>query len=361
MSFRAQLASVLVLLSVSAEAAHDFEKEIKPLLKTFCFDCHGAKKAKGEVRLDKTTDLSSIYRRAATWDKVLTELRDEAMPPENEPQPSPHERALLVRWLEETLNNPDLDAIPKDPGQPFLHRLSKLEYNNTIRDLLGVDSQPANDFPPDGGGGGGFDNNSATLFVPPVLIEKYFAAAGKVLAEAKAERIFTARPSAALSPEAAAEKLLLDFTSRAFRRPTTVEDVAPYVQLFRQASAGGDSFEAAIRSTLRAVLVSPNFLFCIEQPRGTGDHFIGDYELASRLSYFLWSTMPDPELFRIAAEGRLSHTAELEVQVRRMLLDPKARAFAENFAGQWLHVHDLHTSAQPDPRRFPEYTPALRE
>jgi hypothetical protein len=351
----------IFVLALQSVGAIDFQKEVRPILETYCFDCHGGKKAKAAVKLHEVQDAADIYQHAGMWDKVLVELRDGAMPPDDKPQPTPAERERLIAWLDQTLNHPDPTVLPRDPGRPFLHRLSRLEYNNTVRDLLGIESQPANEFPPDGGGGGGFDNNSATLFVPPVLVEKYLAAGAKMLAEAKPERLFTTLPSDAVSNADAARKSLTDLATRAFRRPVEANEVDSLLTLFTQADARGESFEDAVRLAARAILVSPHFLFRIEQPRGAGAHRINDFELASRLSYFLWSTMPDAELFRLAGEGTLHESAVLEAQTSRMLQDPKARALAENFAGQWLRVHELMTSAQPDPGKFPEFTPAVRD
>ncbi len=352
------LASVLVL--ARADAA-DFAKDVRPLLETYCFKCHGADKAKAGVKLHDAADLAALYRDPVMWDKVLTELRDEAMPPDDKPQPSADERKRLVAWLDRALNDPDPASVPRDPGKPVLHRLSKHEYNNTIRDLLGIDTHPADEFPPDGGGGGGFDNNSATLFTPPVLVEKYLAVATKLLAATKPERLIVARPNAALKKTDAARTNISRFVARAFRRPVEPAQIELLLKLFAQADARGESFDDAVRYSLRGVLVSPDFLFRVEVPRGLNAAPISDYELASRLSYFLWASMPDDELFRIAYAGTLRQPAVLEAQVKRMLLDPKARALAENFAGQWLRVDELTTSAQPDAKRFPDYTPALRD
>ena len=340
-------AAALVLCS--AEAA-DFGKDVRPVLETYCFKCHGAEKQKGGVKLHEGTDVAAIYRDVKTWDKALAELRDGAMPPEDKPQPSAEERKRVIEWLDRTLNDPDSDAMPRDPGRAFPHRLSRREYNNTVRDLLGVDSRPADQFPPDGGGGGGFDNNSATLFIPPVLVEKYLSAATELLA---ASKVATAPGDA--------RKCLADFATRAFRRPVETAEVDALLRLFAEAEKRGDSFDDAIRFALRAVLVSPHFLFRIEVPRDAGAQPVNDYELASRLSYFLWSSMPDDELFRAASENKLHEPAVLEAQTQRMLHDPKSRAFAENFAGQWLRVHELQTSAQPDANKFPEYTAAVRD
>lgn len=335
-------------LALHAFAAADFEKEVRPVLEKYCFKCHGAEKQKGGVKLSDGTDLAAIYRDVKTWDKALGEMRDGAMPPEEKPQPTDEERQRVMDWLSRTLNDPDLDAIPRDPGRAFPHRLSRLEYNNTVRDLLGIDSHPADSFPPDGGGGGGFDNNSATLFIPPVLVEKYLSTAAELLAQWKA-------------PQGDARKVLTDFATRAFRRPVETAEVDALLGLFSAAEKRAELFEDAIRSALRAVLVSPHFLFRVEVPRGPGAQPVSDFELASRLSYFLWSSMPDDELFRLAAENKLRDPAVLAAQTHRLLHDPKARAFAENFAGQWLRVHELQTSAQPDANKFKEYNVELRD
>ena len=337
-------------LALNAFAAADFEKEVRPVLEKYCFKCHGAEKQKGGVKLHEGTDLAAIYREVKTWDKALAELRDGAMPPDDKPQPTDEEKKRVLDWLGHTLNDPDLEAVPRDPGRAFPHRLSRLEYNNTVRDLLGVDTRPADAFPPDGGGGGGFDNNSATLFLPPVLMEKYLSTATDLLAKAKV----------ATHPDDA-RKCLEDFATRAFRRPVETAEVEALLGLFTEAEKRGDSFDDAVRFALRAVLISPHFLFRIEVPRDTGAQPVNDHELASRLSYFLWSSMPDDELFRVASEGKLRDPAALAAQTRRMLRDPKARAFADNFAGQWLRVHELQTSAQPDTNKFPEYTAAVRD
>ncbi|PYV07416.1 MAG: hypothetical protein DMG07_28970, partial [Acidobacteria bacterium] len=125
----------------------------------------------------------------------------------------------------------------------------------------------------------------------------------------------------------------------------------------------GESFEKGIQLALQAVLVSPHFLFRIERDPEPNDpravHPIGEHELATRLSYFLWSSMPDDELSRIADEGRLRQPGVLDAQVRRMLLDPKAHALVENFAGQWLQIRNLD-AVKPDPERFAGFDEELR-
>ena len=269
--------------------------------------------------------------------------------------------------------------LPKDPGRNILHRLSRLEYNNTIRDLFGVDTKPADKFPPDGGGGGGFDNNAATLFIPPILMERYLEAAGDILNAAKPERVFIAQPSGQSSRRTAARKIFAHHAPRVFRRPVGKNEIDRLVKFFDAAQNRDESFEDSVKLGLKSLLVSPNFLFRVEEtqpiaasrkarPPATKDgapsaiqaHAVNNYELASRLSYFLWSSMPDEELLKLAAAGKLHDPATLESQVRRMLLDTKARSFADNFASQWLRVRELITITQPDNKKFPEFSIQLR-
>ena len=258
-----------------------------------------------------------------------------------------------------------LDAVEgvRDPGPSLIQRLTRRQYNNTIRDLLGVDTHPADAFPADGGGGAGFDNNASTLFVPPILMEKYLAAAADVLSKADPSRYIAARPGPDLSKDEAARRSIAAFARRAFRRPVESGEVERLMRLFRRAEARGDGFEAAVRLALRAVLVSPSFLYLLERDRTDveGPYRVSDHELACRLSYFLWSSMPDGELSDLADAGRLHEPEVLALQVRRMLADPKSRAMAEDFAGQWLRVGSLAELAEPDKRLFPEYTPELRD
>ncbi|MDB6154616.1 MAG: Protein of unknown function (DUF1587)/Protein of unknown function (DUF1592)/Protein of unknown, partial [Chthoniobacteraceae bacterium] len=278
-------------------------------------------------------------------------------------QPADEERARLVSWISQTLDHPDLSKVPKDPGKQGLHRLSRLEYNNTLRDLLGVDTHPADQFPPDSGGGGGFDNNADTLFIPPVLIEKYFEAAADALAAAKPERLFSQRPTAELDESGAARASLSQFATRGFRRPVQEEELARLMRCYDAARQRGESWEDAMRLSCRVVLISSQFLFRIEpESEGAVEPYpVEVYALASRLSYFLWSSMPDEELLRAAGDGTLQKAPVLEAQVVRMLADPKAHALAENFASQWLRTKELRTVVEPARDKFPQFTPELRD
>ena len=177
------------------------------------------------------------------------------------------------------------------------------------------------------------------------------------------KRIFRCRPEAAAEQEACAEQILRRLMRRAYRRPVDAADLEAPLGFYRTVSAE-DGFEAGVETALRAVLTSPHFLFRIEpDPAGvaSGEAYeVSDLALASRLSFFLWSSIPDEELLDAAVAGRLSEPDELERQVRRMLADPRSSALVESFASQWLYLRNLET-ARPDPRLFPDFDENLRQ
>ena len=175
-------------------------------------------------------------------------------------------------------------------------------------------------------------------------------------------RIFVSRPSNPGEEERSARQILATLMRRAYRRPVTDTEVQGPLAVYRKARASGD-FDAGIEMAVAAVLVSPHFLFRVEQePAGLPPgaiYRISDIELASRLSFFLWSSVPDDELLDVAAAGKLHDAAVLQQQVRRMLADSRSRALVSNFASQWLHLRKLDAST-PDMRLFPDFDHNLR-
>ena len=160
------------------------------------------------------------------------------------------------------------------------------------------------------------------------------------------------------------ERIIAALARRAYRRTVTQDEVATLMGFFDQARAEGLSARQGVQLAVQAMLVSPHFLFRIEHDPDPHDpsavHRISDFELASRMSYFLWSSMPDDELLDLAEKGRLSSPENLDAQVRRMLEDERSSALAANFAGQWLETRALD-NANPDPDVFPRWSPELRE
>jgi hypothetical protein len=176
-------------------------------------------------------------------------------------------------------------------------------------------------------------------------------------------KIFVCTPAARSEEEACARRILTNLALHAYRRPVTDADISPLLRFYQEERQDG-SFDQGIEFALRAVLSSPEFLFREEQypigAKADSIYRISDYELASRLSYFLWSSMPDDTLFDLARQGRLHETAVLDEQVKRMLADSKSKAFVTNFAGQWLYLRNVE-SDRKDSDVFPDYDQALRD
>ncbi len=180
---------------------------------------------------------------------------------------------------------------------------------------------------------------------------------------ASREKIFSCRPADAGEEAACAEEILAGLARRAYRRPVTSRDVTSLLSFYEAGRRDG-GFEAGIQTALEFLLTDPEFVFRVERAPADAEpgiaYPVGDLELASRLSFFLWGSIPDDELLDLAAEGRLNEPAVLERQVRRMLAEPRARStLAESFAGQWLGLRQLR-NASPDPTAFPEFDENLR-
>lgn len=177
------------------------------------------------------------------------------------------------------------------------------------------------------------------------------------------KRIFTCRPAEAAEEPACARRIVAGIARRAYRRPATETEIDDLLRFYERGRAEDGSFEDGIEMALRAILVSPKFLFRIESDPGgippNTPYRLSDLELASRLSFFLWSSIPDDQLLDLAARGVLSRPAVFERQVRRMLADRKADALVTNFAAQWLHLRNL-AAAAPDSRLFPDFDDNLR-
>jgi len=497
----------------------------RAVLERRCFECHGAEKAKGELRLDLLPTDFSVRETRERWRGVLEQLKAGTMPPKPKPRPPEEELRALAGWIEERTAAAEA-ARRASEGRVVLRRLNRVEYERTVRELLGVEIDLQALLPPDTPAHG-FDNVGEAMHVSSFLMERYletadrafgvaiasrprpaclkkryslnderavkiatekvyrkrddalvmfsssqwnsivvgqsyppdrgrfryrisasaFQSGGKpvvyrvdagpmlmgtkntlvgyfdapadgpavaefvVAQEARCHirispyglataqvvnkigaadytgpglavhwievegplhdawppeshrRIFGDLPQAPVSrngplevvskdPLADAERILRDFASRAFRRRVTDGELAPFIELSREALGRGRSFEQAVRVGLAAILVAPEFLFLREKPGP-----LDDFALASRLSYFLWSTMPDEELLALAEEGKLR--GALPAQVERMLRSPKAAAFTEHFVDQWLGLRDIDFT-EPSHLLYPEFDDMLK-
>ena len=327
-------------------------------IEQYCIDCHQPPKPKGKLDLTLYTTVDQIVEDALDWDSHLNRVRDEDMPPDDDDvtQPTMKGRMAFVDWMQKTLSNAACsDGI--QPGPPMVRRLNQGEYSASVRALLDVHFDAGEALPDEGAGGEGFDNAAETLFISPIHAEKYLDAARSAVKYAFADtrssqRFLIAAPDENTTPREAARKILEKFLPRAFRRQASPDEISEYLDLFEQAYAEERAFGPAMQLTLSAVLISPKFLFIIESPTESAEPIpLDGFELATRLSYFLWGAPPDDTLMQVAAEGRLQEPETLKNQVIRMLKDPharKVRNFAQTFVEQWLGTRALGREFKPD-------------
>jgi len=367
-------------------AAPGFDMDVKPLLEKHCFACHGSAKVKGGINLEAIArDKPGKHRK--TWRKVLAQLEAKEMPPVKQPQLSDDQREKVLAWLKDATRVDCTNLAERDPGQVPLRRLNRTEYNRTIHDLVGIDFDGRSAVGlPDDASVSGFDNLATSLTLSTALMEKYLLAADHVLArvlgpadattmapkmnpnetkqaEKARQALLFVKPGPDLKARDAARKILERFAARAYRRPLEEAELQRMLKGFDAATDRGASFENALRIVFKAVLVSPNFLLRVEEDRAPEKQEkslrISNHELAVRLSYFLWSTMPDAPLLDLAQQKKLHEPVVLEAQVKRMLADPKARALTDNFGVQWLQLRKLD-QARPSTEYFPTFNHSLR-
>ncbi|MFM7206162.1 MAG: DUF1592 domain-containing protein [Planctomycetaceae bacterium] len=339
-----------------------------------CGDCHCGGMAEG--RLDLDAIIGRLDERPvagggpdeAAWMAVVRNLRAETMPPPDGPPLAADDRRRLVEFVERDVFA--LDPGRPDPGRPVLRRLNRTEYQHTVDDLTGLAVPVADDLPADDTGYG-FDTIGDVLSMPPLLVEKYLILAARVgdavVETARVERVagVAAYPAAVRrvfplgpppdDPRLATEHLrgtVARLADRAFRGTADAEVVERLCVVARaEAERPDGGFERAVAAALAAILSSPRFLMRIESahdtPRAVDDPTasavpVSDVALASRLSYFLWGSMPDDELLAVAREGRLH--AELDRQVIRMIEDRRSARFVASFVGQWLRTRDVEAT-----------------
>ena len=372
------------ILPARADLAEVYTKEIRPLMSKKCFECHSAEKLKGDVNLERFENLAAIKAEPDLWQTVLQKVQAYEMPPKKSGELDYGQFEKLMGFLRELPQPDKLDCnqIASDRtanfyrGYVMSRRLNRAEYINTIRDLFGVeyDFKLEELLPADGGGGEGFDTTGDTLFTSSIHIEKYLAAAEQITqailpdrprvqsAEQRAarQRIMFREPGWFGKSQPAAREIVSAFARRAWRRPVNAGEVEELMKLFARGHERGDSFAASVRLAIQRALISPHLLFLAEpEPATTGVQRLADVPLASKLSYFLWSSMPDDELLSLAEREKLSDPNVYRAQIRRMLKDPKAAAFGERFALQWLDLDRLGSEVKPDATKYPEFDAAL--
>ncbi len=345
--------------------------EIAPLIEEFCYRCHGPQTQSAGINLATLVRVRPLVRNRHTWNRVVGVLDVKRMPPPGAPQPSDAVRDEMLAILSRDIRDFDYATID-DPGFERMRRLTHAEYDNTVRDLFGVDLNPTDRFPDELTGSSGFENSSNTLFLQPSLMERYIAVAERIVELAlpaepttaihrrTRDLIFVASPGGGLSETEAATVVLRRFLRRAYRRQVRDDEVTRAVDQYGSGRASGLGHESAVKQVMQAALISPKFLLRVEAGRDGADPFrVSDWELASRLSYFFWSSMPDPELFELAARGVLHDPDTLSGQVDRMLADEKADTLGTVFAAQWLGFRHIGTRIWLDPIDNPWCTATL--
>jgi mono/diheme cytochrome c family protein len=327
-------------LAAAREAAMKvFKDRITPFLNAYCVRCHGERRQKGGARFDYALKTPAVPSFRTLWRKAASHLQARDMPPPEEKQPGDEERKMFLDWVAGAKV-----LSPKDPGEFVIHRLTKVELGNTLRDLFGVDPSIVGDLP-DEVSGAGYVNS-----VSPLLLERVLLIANDVVGR-------MAAPAAPADPRQSARSL----ARRAYRRPPTDAEIDVLASVYALAVERGRSPSDAMRLLTKALIVSPQFLFITPEGDAASGEIVplGDHQLASRLSYLLWATMPDAELSALADRGTLREPEVLAAQARRLIADPRSRALFDGFGAQWLGLDRL-AGKTFDEAKFPQMTPALR-
>jgi len=347
---------------ISAASKLSFQNSILPLLKQHCYECHDAGSASGDLNLEQLSSVRPFVSNRRHWLNIKQQIRIRSMPPEGSSGPSDEDRSVLVAWLTHAIDHFDYSRVRR-PGFEAPRRLTHEEYNNTVRDLFGVDLRPTDRFPADLKATSGFDNSSNSLFIQPVLMERYFGAAEQIVHETLSSSVSSElrkRVEQMIIGHQSLTEAVLSFAARAWRRPLTSSEKLELAKFFQDAAARTESDRTGFLQAIQVILVSPNFLMRTDQtPKQTRSAYaVSSFELASRLSYFLWASMPDRSLFELARRDLLREKDVLEREVLRMLDDPKSETLGQLFAAQWLGFGNLH-HIQPDQIDNPWATDSL--
>lgn len=342
----------------------NFEKHIAPIIDKHCTECHNPEDDEGSIDLERLLDPKKASQHPNLWELVGKTADMNIMPPiKRKTRPSLEERALLVGWGIQIGKVWDLGIMGSSPGKTPLRRLNQKEYNNTISDLFDLKIRPADDFPEDSAGEGGFDNDANALFLPALLMENYVEAAVKITDKILTDRTIRNKILRGASADAAGARQILTFWApRVYRGEIEPDIIDRLVSVYEKARAKDKNHLQAMRDPFIMMLISPRFLYRSELRVDSNQETLAltQFELANRLSYFLWTSMPDLELLKLASEKKLSDPAVLKKQVIRMLKDPKSRRLSMFLGGQWLGWEDLRGSANPDIKKFPQFDLSLR-
>jgi len=348
---------------LKADAEEFFRDRLTPFIKTYCIACHQNKRPT-QAGVNFSPALKAPGHAAFTeqWKNATARVMARDMPPKDAPQPTDEDRRMFGEWLAKLKY-----LSQKDPGRFVIRRLTKTEYGNTLQDLFGVEPSIADGLPDEVSGEGYLNSLS------PLQLEQYLSIADQVLARILEptgahprelqRRLFGVPVAPKADAREAAREVARPLARQAYRRPPTEAELDVLVEAFDLGRRNDLAYQQSLHLMLKAVLVSPQFLFITpsgEVEPGARIVPLDDYQLASRLSYLLWATMPDNELMALADSGTLHEPAVLEAQVKRLLQDPRSRALFDGFGAQWLGVGGLEDQVF-DLAIFPEMTAETRE
>jgi mono/diheme cytochrome c family protein len=333
----------------SAVAADEFVRQ-------YCVSCHGGARGAGGLTL-ATFSRETAAEDAERSERVIRKLRAGLMPPPGSPMPPAAAALEYAQALEIAIDAAARSTAHVRP-RPF-QRLNRAEYRHAIRDLLDLDVD-VSPLLPDDPVSGGFDTIAAAQTASPLLITGYLRAAHQISTTALShprsrQRILVCSPRTKADEAPCAARIIQQLTERAYRGFATADDRRDALSFYSRGRAQGH--DAGIRLALESILVSPRFVFRLED-QTAGVEAAQNPALANRLSFFLWSSPPDAELLAAARRGRLSSRTSLRQQLSRMIADPRSAALATRFGAQWLRLQDLETVA-PDATRFPSFDAAL--
>jgi len=381
----------------------DFPAKVRPLLETHCMDCHAEG---GEAGVDFTVMKTpiAILEHEDVWRRTSEALVTEHMPPYPlDTGFTKADRQLLTEWIRQSVLEIDLssDAF-RHPGPSYIRQLTPYEYMQTVRDLTYMDEIPFErlgidqSFPKESHE---FVNQALRLTLSVDTFDRHLRAGEEIIkqllgdesgtwakiggseqrramksAEKAREKVIFAKPEypddadkkeRAVADMKAAYQVVTRFAARAYRRPLRGDEGKHLMILYRRARQLKGSHEEGLLSAMSAVLASPHFLLRIEEnqaPEGSRDIYaVNPYELATRLSYFLWSSMPDDQLLRKATSGELLREEVLLAEAERMLADPRAKTLADHFAYQWLQLKLMELPSLPNRRGFSKLTSEIEE
>ncbi|HEX5085955.1 MAG TPA: DUF1592 domain-containing protein, partial [Blastocatellia bacterium] len=348
--------------ALQVDAKESFKEVVTPFVDTYCTRCHGQNKQRGGINFGPALKKPGETASSQRWKQAVAIVKSHEMPPDDQDkQPTDEERQ---KFLDGISKIKFLSA--KDPGPFVIRRLTKVEYGNTLHDFLGVDAKTADDLPDEVFGAGYLNTLS------PLQSEQYLAIANAALDQVlgpkngpptKAQKqLFGEAPGPGADERAAARKVARSLARDAYRRPPTDAELDVLLQVFDLARQNKLAYREALRLMLKAILVSPQFLFitpAVEAESARSIVPLDDYQLASRLSYLLWATMPDAELSALTDRGKLHEPPVLKAQVKRLLESPRSRALFDGFGAQWLGLGSLESKTF-DTAKFPQMTNAMR-